>query len=439
MTGEPAERFGQGAILAVFVLLALVLATSLALAIYNSNKLNNLLEESVRSKVLAVCFAARDGIDMDLFMSINSKEDFEAHRAEANQIVTNLREMKNMVGATFIYTLKEIDGEYYFIFDTDESVGTQDNPSFSKYTPFPVHLAAFAGESNADIMNVTDEWGSYNTGAVPLYYQGRVVGILSVDFEDSYIVESRQATLFDTLLLIATIAVTMVVLLGILIMLLRRNQGTQKRLLRIANYDPITGLHNRNYLFSYLSTWSHSRQSTTASFAILFIGLDNLTEVNDKSGHDNGNELLRLVSEFFQHHSGEAENVGCIENITARIGGDKFLQVIADVTRADVLEQRARAMLSDFSAQPDFQPFISDFGTGLSIGGSLFPSQTSDYGELIKFADIAMCQARSQGKNNYLLYDETMGDGPEGVVLSIRTTQRKTRPQLIVPPHKGKA
>jgi GGDEF domain-containing protein len=95
-----------------------------------------------------------------------------------------------------------------------------------------------------------------------------------------------------------------------------------------------------------------------------------------------------------------------------------------NVTTPEEAELRARAMLSDFATRPEFQSYIQDFDVGLSIGGALFPSQASDYGELLRLADIAMYQSKYHGKNNYYLYDESMGDGPEGAVLSIRTRSR---------------
>jgi diguanylate cyclase (GGDEF)-like protein len=422
---EPAERFGKTAIMAVSVLLALLLAGVLALTLYNNNRLGAILEESVKAELLAICFAAKDDINMDLFMAINNEADFRLYEADILTSIEKLRELKNGVGATYIYVLKEIDGKFYFIFDTDEEAGTLDNPIFDEYELAEVHETAFAGEWIADVMNLEDEWGAYNTGAIPLYSGGKIVGILCVDFEDSYIERSRQAALVDAILLVAAMVVTMAVLLGILIMLLRRNQRMQENLSRVANHDAITGLYNRYYLFTYLAAWNQSRHRATASFGLLFVDLDNFKRVNDMAGHDDGDELLRLISQFLERHTALDRSDGCIESMTARIGGDEFLQIIADVTTPEGLEQRARAMLAAFAEELDFQPFIEDFDVGLSIGGALFPSQANDYSELIKLADIAMYQAKAQGKNGYCLYDDAMGEGPEGVVLSIRTSPRK--------------
>jgi diguanylate cyclase (GGDEF)-like protein len=423
-TGVKSGSFSQSALLVVSALLALVLATTIVLTLYNNNKLDDILEESVKSELLAVCFAARADIDMELFLSINSSEDFAAHQEQIDEIIAQLRVLKNEDGATYIYALKEIDGTYYFIFDTDEEAGTPDNPVFTEYELAPVHEEAFAGDIAAGIMNVEDEWGSYNTGAIPLLYEHRQVGIISVDFEDTFIERSRQTAAFGVGLLIITMSLTMAVFLWFLIILLRRNQKMQNDLFYVANHDGITKLYNRYYLFSYLSKWNKLPHSKTATFALLFIDLDNFKNVNDSAGHDEGDKLLRLISQFLRAYTDKLGDTGCIESITARIGGDEFLQIVPDIATAEGAERWARVLLADFAADPELAPYAQKYGVGLSIGGALYPSLTTDYDELIRLADIAMYHAKAGGKNNYSLYDESMGDGPDDIILSVRTRKR---------------
>jgi diguanylate cyclase (GGDEF)-like protein len=403
-------------------LLALVLTTTIVLTVRNNNNLGSILEESVESELIATCIAARNTIDMDLLLGINSEADFNANQARVDEAIATLRELKSEVDATYIYVLKEIDGAYYFILDTDEEAGTPDNPVFTEYELSSVHELAFTGQPSAD--HVEDEWGSYNTGAIPLYHNGTVVGIVSTDFEDIYIQRSQQGSAINTALLIIVMAITMAVLLTLLILLLRRNQKMQENLFYIANHDAITGMYNRYYLFTYLSEWSRSRRSSETAFALLFVDLDNFKRVNDNAGHDEGDRLLRRVAEYFKTHAEADTSTAGIENIAARIGGDEFVRIMPNIATPEEAERQARAMLSDFATRPEFQSYIEDFDIGLSIGGALFPSQTNDYSELLRLADIAMYQSKYHGKNNYHLYDESMGDGPEGAVLSIRTKSR---------------
>jgi diguanylate cyclase (GGDEF)-like protein len=207
-------------------------------------------------------------------------------------------------------------------------------------------------------------------------------------------------------------------------MLLRRNKRMQQNLFRIANHDATTSLYNRYYLFNYLSEWSKSPESATTVFAAVFIDLDNFKSVNDRAGHDKGDELLRIISGFLRSYTDKPSKHDNIQSLTARIGGDEFVQIVPCVSTPEQFVQQAEKMLADFAAEPAFESFIRDFGIGLSIGGALYPSQADEYSELIRLADIAMYQTKYKGKNGYCLYDESMGDGPEDVVLSVRVNRR---------------
>ncbi|MDR1015000.1 MAG: GGDEF domain-containing protein [Coriobacteriales bacterium] len=413
-----------GTLVAVGILLALLLAVTIFLTVDNNSKLNGIIEESVQSELLAICFAAREDIDMDLFLSIDNEEDIQAQRGRFDEEIAQLRELKDGVGATYIYALKEIDGAYYFIFDTDEEAGTPDNPIFDAYEIAPVHEQAFAGEPSADLMNVEDEWGSYNTGAIPLYHEGKIVGIVSTDVEDAYIERGRQTATFDMFLLISITTGSIVALMVTLVLLLRRNRRMQESLFFVANHDAVTGLLNRYYLFSYLSKWDKAHPNSEAKFASLFIDLDNFKVVNDCAGHDAGDEVLQLIADFLKRYTDADPSDGPVENLTTRIGGDEFVQLIPGIATPTQLEERARTMLADFSAAPELQPFIQDYGIGLSIGGALFPAQATDHSELLRLADIAMYEAKHGGKGNYFLYDESMGNGPDGALLAVRTAPR---------------
>ncbi|MDR0350725.1 MAG: hypothetical protein LBH64_04150, partial [Coriobacteriales bacterium] len=196
----PVSPMGQlhlRALLLIGVLLALLLAVTTALTASNNGRLNAILKESVKAELLAICFAAREDIDVELFLAINSEQDIWDNQERYDAMIDRLRELKNAVGATYIYTLKEIDGAYYFVFDTDELAGTPENPIVTAYELSPVHEAAFAGLSAADVMNVADEWGTYNTGAIPLYHEGQIIGIISTDVTDSYIERGRQTAIFS--------------------------------------------------------------------------------------------------------------------------------------------------------------------------------------------------------------------------------------------------
>jgi diguanylate cyclase (GGDEF)-like protein len=148
--------------------------------------------------------------------------------------------------------------------------------------------------------------------------------------------------------------------------------------------------------------------------------LDNFKKVNDVAGHDMGDELLRLIADFLKSYSSRYSGKSTVQSMTCRIGGDEFLQTLPGASSQEEITVHAHKMLRDFAKIPELQRFIKEFSVGLSIGGALYPSQTDNYDEVVKFADIAMYTAKEHGKNNFAFYDKSMDEYAESQVLSVR-------------------
>jgi diguanylate cyclase (GGDEF)-like protein len=402
------------------MLLAVVFAAVIFITIQNAQNQEAILEDSVKSELVATSIAARDIIDPDAFAAYNSLDDVAAEHAAYTATLERLRVLKGEVNAQYIYALKKIDGAYVFIFDTDE----EDTTIFSEYELSAVHKRAFAGETSADVLNVKDEWGSFNTGAVPIIKDGVVIGIVSTDIEDTYLAESKAAARTSATILIVTMLITMSILFLALFILLRRIHAMQEHLKQIANFDAVTGLPNRQYLFSFLA--EAETDEAREPFAVLFIDLDNFKAVNDGAGHDVGDDLLRSIALYL--NSGKAgaatHSTGSLSRISARIGGDEFVQIMPGVKNAEDAAAVAQQLLDGFAQQPVLQPFIRDFSIGLSVGVALYPHDSTDRTELIKFADIAMYHSKSAGKNGYTLYNESMSEKAEDMPLTVHAADR---------------
>jgi diguanylate cyclase (GGDEF)-like protein len=425
---SPSEQRLRHAVWMVVVLLVLVLASALALTINNNIRLGAILEDSVESELITTSVAARDKIDIDLFKEINNIDDLKENQEEVDALIEDLRALESQTGATYIYALKEINGKYYFIFDTDKTVNISNETQLIEYQLSQVHRDALEGKGSASIMNVRDRFGTFNTGAVPLWDNGRVIGLVAADYEDHFIRRNQQTALFDAALLVIVLLLSLGFLFGFVLSQLRSNQKMEQHLYNIANHDATTGLPNRNQFFTYFDAWVKTDSPKNAKFGLLFIDLDNFKSVNDGAGHDAGDLLLKRIALFMNGCSERFPKQKGIEAITARIGGDEFIQVVPGVSTPEELEQIARNMLNNFQAEKELQQFIQGYGVGLSIGGSLFPLQTTSYNELVRLADIAMYSAKYGGKNNYVFYDASMGDNVEGVSLSIRNKRRQDQP-----------
>ena len=392
------------AVVILLVFFIVILSVAAGMTVKNSLELQDILTASVESQLISISLAAREIIDPAAFEGYSDAG--VASLPEYQDTLTRLRGLKNSVGAEYIYALKLQDGAYVFVFDTDE----ENEEIFIPYELSPVHEAAFTGRNAADILNVSDEYGSFNTGAVPIYNSiGAIIGVISADTEDTYIAASMAASRRNAVVLVAVLVVAMVAMLFIVLRLLNKLKDMQGRLEHQAHYDAVTGLPNRQYLMEYLQ--GQVSKSGTGPFAMYFVDLDNFKSVNDNAGHDAGDELLRHIGQYLE---GSTQNAMSFRpaagqlNVAARIGGDEFVQLVHGISTREEAAKLAQQLLDGFKNQ-HFDRYIDKYGVGLSIGVALYPYHSENYHVLIKYADTAMYHAKHGGKNQYRLYEDEMG------------------------------
>ncbi|MEK8089998.1 putative bifunctional diguanylate cyclase/phosphodiesterase [Thermithiobacillus plumbiphilus] len=178
--------------------------------------------------------------------------------------------------------------------------------------------------------------------------------------------------------------------LGMSRMILRREEQHSHSLLSQARRDALTGLPNRLAAHERLDQEIADRQAG-GQFALLFLDLDGFKEINDNLGHAMGDRLLKQVATRLQQDLRRQETL-------ARLGGDEFLiiQPGAGVREAARL---ARQMLDLLN--PPFLLAEHRLQVGASIGISLYPQDGLDAGLLLKHADLAMYEAKRQGRNDF--------------------------------------
>lgn len=365
-----------------------------------------ILAKSVRSGLLAACVAAREVIDPVEFAGLLSVEDT---REDPNYAKTlkKLRSIAASVGAKYIYALKRVGGEYVFVYDTDP----EEDTVFIPYELSQVHKDAFAGKAGADLLNVQDIYGTFSTGAMPIYLGDQVIGVVSADIEDQVMMANRDQARFNTRLLLGTILATMLAMAFVMAYLLRKIKEMQDRLTTMAHYDAVTGLPNRMYLLEYLQELKNQPKNTP--FALLFIDLDNFKQVNDVAGHDAGDALLKRIGDYLGRQHGPTRDSRVFRptagrlNVAARVGGDEFVIVAPHVGSRVEAEHVAGDILRGLNTEK-IDDHIQKFHVGMSIGIALYPSQAEDYNVLIKYADIAMYHAKNSGKNCYRVYEDEM-------------------------------
>ena len=176
-------------------------------------------------------------------------------------------------------------------------------------------------------------------------------------------------------------------------------QIAAERAEHLAHYDSLTELPNRS-LFSKLLNHaiSFARRSGT-QLAVLFVDLDRFKNINDTLGHEAGDQLLQEAGKRLQSCLRESDTV-------ARLGGDEFVVLLPGLNDASEVEVVAHKILAATSKA--FTGIGQEFRVTASVGVSIYPKDGDDEQSLMKNADIAMYQAKDDGKNNFRFYSEQM-------------------------------
>ncbi len=179
----------------------------------------------------------------------------------------------------------------------------------------------------------------------------------------------------------------------------------EERIQRLAYYDSLTEIPNRSLFNDRLEKAIQYAERRRSSVAVLFLDLDRFKPVNDSLGHSAGDQLLRGVARRLMF---------CIreEDTVARMGGDEFAIVLADLPQGDdaqkMVVKTAKRLISQFVT-----PFLIDgreVFTSTSVGIAIYPRDGRVGEELLKNADMAMYAAKNAGKNNYQFYDQKMNE-----------------------------
>ncbi len=176
-------------------------------------------------------------------------------------------------------------------------------------------------------------------------------------------------------------------------------KSAERKLLKVANYDSLTGLVNRSLLLDRLEHAIVTARAHASRVAILFVDLDRFKGINDSLGHDFGDRLLRVVANRMQNLVPESGTV-------ARLGGDEFVVVIEDVEDPSQMGHFALSLVEAVETPIALGP--ETLRVSCSIGVAFYPEDGSDPSELIKHADVAMYSAKKDALNSFTYFTEDM-------------------------------
>ena len=178
-------------------------------------------------------------------------------------------------------------------------------------------------------------------------------------------------------------------------------KASEAKILRNAYYDSLTGLPNRTLFRERLEHDVRHAARTEFALALLFIDLDGFKEVNDRFGHDAGDQLLLHCAQRLQRCVRATDTV-------ARIGGDEFTVILNEVSKVAFVEMLVREILSELA-----HPFAiggKEVRVSGSIGISLYPQDAHLPDDLLRNADQAMFVAKHAGGNRFSYFTPDMRD-----------------------------
>lgn len=177
-------------------------------------------------------------------------------------------------------------------------------------------------------------------------------------------------------------------------------QLVNEQLSRQAYQDSLLDMPNRRFFSETLQTLvDQYEREVSVGFSILFLDLDGFKEVNDTLGHDYGDLLLVAVSKRLNSAKRKSD-------LLARLGGDEFTILISDVVDEKVASRVAKEIHQALRA-----PFFihgEEISITGSIGIALFPNNGSSVEAIMKSADLAMYEAKAEGRNCFRYFDDSM-------------------------------
>lgn len=168
------------------------------------------------------------------------------------------------------------------------------------------------------------------------------------------------------------------------------------RLYYRSTHDTLTGLANRNLLLeTFPKVLSHKMDGP---IAIVFCDLDYFKTINDTHGHEVGDKILIHFSEQIKACIQGGDN-----NLAVRLGGDEFLMLIENISSKNDVENIVKHFYTLLEKPVTINGNVIKLSS--SVGISLYPQDGDNFKDLLNRADLALYQAKENGKNQYQFYN----------------------------------
>ena len=176
-------------------------------------------------------------------------------------------------------------------------------------------------------------------------------------------------------------------------------EATKARIEHMALHDSLTGLPNRRYLDEILGRHDLKKHTSSTIWAFMVVDLDRFKQINDTFGHAAGDALLVHVATMLNSLARPSDFI-------ARIGGDEFVIACKSECDVDYLQWLAEAIVEKARKPLIYNGFECRFGVSIGIASNA--SRKTDPKQLLINADIALYEAKSNGRYRYEFYSDEL-------------------------------
>ena len=162
-------------------------------------------------------------------------------------------------------------------------------------------------------------------------------------------------------------------------------KASEEKILYLANYDSLTGIPNRSYLINRLALMIEDAQKEDFKFALMLFDIDKFKRINDLYGHNVGDIVLRETAQTVQNTISKADFV-------ARLGGDEFVVIQPYIYSNKDSSTLAKNIIENVNKTLKLDKV--ELNIDISIGISVYPDDSKDMEDLMRFADKAMYAAK---------------------------------------------
>lgn len=338
---------------------------------------------SLEERVYAIYESVETTLDMDTFTLISTEEDMDTdlYIEEKEKLLL----LKNAAGVLYLYTAKENEeGDFIYVID-----GLEEDQDFrvpgdmiEEEIQADMHLALSGVEVIPDEI-VRADWGDIFVAYMPVHDEsGEILGVVGIEFD--------AGVLYTTYMNLVKIIPWIIILLSVVASFI--SVSIFKRIsnpfyVDMATKDSPTGLKNRNAYEVDMNNMIVRGQQQGAG--IIMIDINGLKKVNDRLGHNAGDDYIKLVADCIQE---------CKENhmVAYRIGGDEFVILVPDATKI-TLEYFIEKCSNKVMNQKQYK----DMRCSVSCGSGIFDETLDrDFEDTYHRADEMMYQEKRRQKEN---------------------------------------